>query len=104
MTTQKNQSVAKLSKNERRLKRDAATKLANLLLQIGSKEAKKTDEVLEKFVKLIDELDACKEKIKGRPQISSIFELAIFRDKKYILEKMVKNYREKSQTKQMVEA
>lgn len=95
MTIKQESSAPKLSKNELKLKRGAATQMANKLLEFGKE---KPATLIDGFVKIIDELDSHKDKDsrkgpKGKP-FSSIFDLQIKRNKKFILEDWVKQYKE----------
>lgn len=95
MTIKKSNDGQKLNKVEKKHKRDEATRLVNAMF--SNRET--VNEHIEKFSKLIDELDASKDpnsrkKPDGKP-ISSIFDLAdIHREKKYLLEKWVSQYKE----------
>ncbi len=87
MTTTEITAVPKLSKNERRLKREEATRLANQLLQFDGENKEVT---MEKFSEIIGLLDNCKT---GADELSSIFDLQILRSRKYTLHRMVSDYR-----------
>ena len=102
MTIEKSSSGQKLTKTQKKHKRDEATRLANAMLSnLG-----KSHEHIQKFSILIDELDNAKDPdARKRPdgkEISSIFDLEIKREKKFILQDWVKKHKEQKtiQTKE----